>query len=86
MKHVSSLEHLRDLELRGLCHVTSLGVEAIAFGCQRLSELDLKRCNLLGDAGLFALAQHTENLRQVSGLSSQFFLFFWILRKSVKPK
>ncbi|WOL12170.1 hypothetical protein Cni_G20935 [Canna indica] len=66
MKHVSCLEGLSDLELRGLCHVTSVGISEIAKGCRGLSELDLKRCNLVDDAGLFALAQYTGNLRQIN--------------------
>ncbi|XP_074583447.1 F-box/LRR-repeat protein 3-like [Curcuma longa] len=66
LRHVSRLEDLRDLELRGLCHVTSSGIAKIAMGCRHLSELDLKRCNLVDDGGLFALAQYTENLRQIN--------------------
>ncbi|KAG6522715.1 hypothetical protein ZIOFF_019866 [Zingiber officinale] len=66
LRHVSRLEELRDLELRGLCHVTSSGIAKIAMGCRHLSELDLKRCNLVDDGGLFALAQYTENLRQIN--------------------
>ncbi|CAL9120586.1 unnamed protein product [Musa textilis] len=66
MKHLSCLEDLRDLELRGLHHVTSLGVTSIAIGCRRLTELDLKRCNLVDNVGLCALAQYTGNLRQIN--------------------
>lgn len=78
MKHLSCLEDLRDLELRGLHHVTSLGVTSIAIGCRRLTELDLKRCNLVDNVGLCALAQYTGNLRQVCDLPSQFLLFFFL--------
>ncbi|XP_042381437.1 F-box/LRR-repeat protein 3-like isoform X1 [Zingiber officinale] len=66
LKQVSHLVDLRDLELRGLPHVSSSGIAKIAIGCRRLSELDLKRCNLVNDEGLFALAQYTENLRQIN--------------------
>ncbi|CAL9069300.1 unnamed protein product [Musa banksii] len=66
LKHLSCLEDLHDLELRGVHCVTSLGITAIANGCQHLTELDLKHCHLVDDAGLFALGQYTKNLRQAN--------------------
>ncbi|URD79708.1 F-box LRR-repeat protein 3 [Musa troglodytarum] len=66
LKHLSCLEDLLDLELRGVHYITSLGITAIANGCQHLTELDLKHCHLVDDAGLFALGQYTKNLRQAN--------------------
>lgn len=65
LKCLSYLEGLSDLELRGLDNVTSVGITSIAFGCKGLVELDLKGCSSIDDAALFALAQYSQNLRQV---------------------
>lgn len=62
---LSYLEGLSDLELRGLVKVTSVGITSIAIGCKSLVELDLKSCSSIDDAALFALAQYSQNLRQV---------------------
>lgn len=81
LKHLSCLEDLHDLELRGVHCVTSLGITAIANGCQHLTELDLKHCHLVDDAGLFALGQYTKNLRQVSDLPSEILLLLLDIKK-----
>lgn len=69
MKYVSCLPELKDLELRGLTQVTSLGIVAIAFGCKNLTELDLKRCSAVDDLGFLGLARYAINLRQVHWVS-----------------
>ncbi|KAH7655057.1 F-box and leucine-rich repeat protein 2/20 [Dioscorea alata] len=66
MKYVSCLPELKDLELRGLTQVTSLGIVAIAFGCKNLTELDLKRCSAVDDLGFLGLARYAINLRQIN--------------------
>ncbi|KAJ0976292.1 hypothetical protein J5N97_018257 [Dioscorea zingiberensis] len=66
MKYVSCLQELEDLELRGLTQLTSLGIAAIAIGCPRLVELDMKRCTSVGDIGFQALARYSLNLRQIN--------------------
>ncbi|KAJ4785891.1 F-box/LRR-repeat protein 3 [Rhynchospora pubera] len=60
------LEELSDLELRGMVRITSSGITAMAMGCRSLTQLDLKRCYSIDDAGMWALAQYTENLRQLT--------------------
>ncbi|XP_038974118.1 F-box/LRR-repeat protein 3 [Phoenix dactylifera] len=66
LKHLSCLKELLDLEMRGLVHITSAGIAAIAFGCRSLVELDVKRCYSVDDASLWALAQYSKNLRQIN--------------------
>ncbi|KAJ0980634.1 hypothetical protein J5N97_008889 [Dioscorea zingiberensis] len=66
MSHLSHLEELTDIELRGLFRVTSLGITAIAIGCRSLVELDMKHCYSVDDAGFLALAQYSEYLRQMN--------------------
>ncbi|KAG1365263.1 putative F-box/LRR-repeat protein 3 [Cocos nucifera] len=66
LKHLSFLEELSDLEMRGLVHVTCVGITAIAIGCKSLVELDMKRCYSVDDAGLWALARYSEKLRQIN--------------------
>ncbi|XP_020101754.1 F-box/LRR-repeat protein 3-like isoform X1 [Ananas comosus] len=66
MKHLSCLEELTDLELRGLVRVTSSGITSLAMGCKSLVKLELKRCYSVDDAGLWALARYSENLRQLT--------------------
>ncbi|XP_010931686.1 F-box/LRR-repeat protein 3 [Elaeis guineensis] len=66
LKHLSFLEELSDLEMRGLVHVTSAGITAIAVGCKSLVELDMKRCYSVDDAGLWALSRCSEKLRQIN--------------------
>lgn len=65
MKHLSRLEELKEIEIRGLTQVTSLGITAIAIGCRSLAKLDMKHCDSVDDVGFLALAQHSEFLRQV---------------------
>lgn len=63
--YVGRLEELSDLEMRGLAKVTGVGLEAIAAGCKRLADFDLKHCQKVGDPGFWALAYYSKNLRQV---------------------
>ncbi|KAJ3681366.1 hypothetical protein LUZ60_015855 [Juncus effusus] len=66
LNSLGSLEDLSDLELRGLVRITSSGITSMAVGCRRLTHLDLKRCYSVDDAGMWALARYTENLRQLT--------------------
>ena len=65
MEYTSQLKDLSDLELRGLVKITSTGLTAVAAGCMRLAELDLKHCQKIKDSGFWALAYYSRNLRQV---------------------
>ena len=65
MEYISQLKDLSDLELRGLVQITSTGLTAVAAGCMRLAELDLKHCQKIKDPGFWALAFYSRNLRQV---------------------
>lgn len=65
MEHIRFIEHLSDLELRGLTKITSAGLTALAAGCKRLADLDLKHCAKIDDSGFWALAYYSQNLRQV---------------------
>ncbi|XVF41837.1 hypothetical protein PTKIN_Ptkin01aG0312700 [Pterospermum kingtungense] len=66
--YIGCLEELADLELRGLVKITSVGLEAVAAGCKRLADLDLKHCEKLDDSGFRSLAYYSRNLRQVEFL------------------
>ncbi|GAB4835782.1 hypothetical protein Ancab_000698 [Ancistrocladus abbreviatus] len=66
MEHISRLEQLSDLEMRGLQSVTSVGLAAIAAGCKKLSELDLKHCENIEDSGFWAVAYYSKNIRQIN--------------------
>lgn len=68
VKHLSQLEQLSDLEMRGLVKVTSGGLTAVAAGCWSLAELDIKFCENIDDSGFWALAFYSRNLRQVQWL------------------
>ncbi|XVE63090.1 hypothetical protein DITRI_Ditri06bG0171900 [Diplodiscus trichospermus] len=63
--YIGCLEELSDLEMRGLVKVTGVGLVAVAAGCKRLADLDLKHCEKVGDLGFWALACYSMNLRQV---------------------
>lgn len=69
MESVGFLEELVDLELRGVTNITSLGLTAIAAGCKKLTDLDVKHCVKIDDSGFLALAYFSQNLRQVSYLT-----------------
>lgn len=70
MKHMSQLEELSDLDMRGLVRVTSVGLTALAAGCKRLADLDMKHCESVNDSGFWALAYYSRNLRQVFNSST----------------
>jgi F-box and leucine-rich repeat protein 2/20 len=76
LAHLRLLEELSDLELRGMVRITSSGITAMAMGCRRLTQLDLKRCYSVDDTGMWALARYTENLRQVI-LENEIIGFCW---------
>ena len=65
MGYIGHLEELCVLEIRGLHNVTSVGLTAVAAGCKRLVDLDMKQCQNVDDAGFWALASYAHNLRQV---------------------
>lgn len=65
LKYLGHLEILSDLELRGLLNITGEGLLALAAGCKRLAELDLKFCENIDDSGFWALAHYSRNLQQV---------------------
>lgn len=67
MEYISHLEELCNLEIRGLQNVTSVGLTAVAAGCKRLVDLDMKQCENVDDSGFWALASYARNLRQVYG-------------------
>jgi len=66
MEYIGRLEELCDLEMRGLTNVTGTGLQSIAAGCKRLTELDLKHCGNIQDSGFWALAYYSKNMRQVN--------------------
>lgn len=65
MAYLSQLEELSDLEMRSLSEVTSAGMTVLSSGCRKLSELDMKNCENISDAGFWSLAYYSWNLRQV---------------------
>lgn len=70
MEYVGHLVELCNLEIRRLQNITSVGLTAIAVGCKRLVDLDMKQCENVDDAGFWALATYARNLRQVHGLTT----------------
>lgn len=65
---LSKCSRLNTLECRGVPVVTSLGLAVIAKGCKQLARLDIKKCNIIDDAGMVALAKFSQNLRQVKAV------------------
>lgn len=65
MGYIGSLKELSNLEMRGLMNITSAGLTAVAAGCKKLADLDLKHCEKIDDLGFWALAFYSQNLRQV---------------------
>ncbi|XP_041018732.1 F-box/LRR-repeat protein 3 [Juglans microcarpa x Juglans regia] len=66
MHYIGHLKELSDLEMRGLINITSVGLTAVAAGCKRLAELDLKHCERIDDSGFWALAYYSRNMRQIN--------------------
>lgn len=66
MEYIGHLEELCNLEIRGLHNVTSVGLTAVAAGCKRLVDLDMKQCQNVDDSGFWALASYAHNLRQLN--------------------
>ncbi|KAJ0743756.1 putative leucine-rich repeat domain superfamily [Helianthus annuus] len=66
MTFLSQLEELTDLEMRSISKVTSAGLTAVASGCRKLSELDIKHCGNISDAGFWSLGYYSWNLQQIN--------------------
>ncbi|KAL8188848.1 hypothetical protein R6Q57_029603 [Mikania cordata] len=66
MTYLSQLEELSDLEMRCILKVTSVGLTALASGCRKLSELDIKHCENISDAGFWSLTYYSWNLQQIN--------------------
>ncbi|KAA0050922.1 F-box/LRR-repeat protein 3 [Cucumis melo var. makuwa] len=66
MGYIGLLEELCVLEIRGLHNVTGVGLTAVAAGCKRLVDLDMKQCQNVDDSGFWALASYAHNLRQLN--------------------
>ncbi|KAH9624889.1 hypothetical protein KSS87_018373, partial [Heliosperma pusillum] len=64
MEYIGKLEELYDLEMRALINITGTGLQAVASGCKRLEQLDLKQCSSIKDSGFWALANYSNNIRQ----------------------
>uniref|UniRef100_A0A6V7QRP7 F-box/LRR-repeat protein 15-like leucin rich repeat domain-containing protein n=1 Tax=Ananas comosus var. bracteatus TaxID=296719 RepID=A0A6V7QRP7_ANACO len=56
---LSTCYKLNTLEIRGCSRVTSTGLSAIALGCRQITELDLKKCYDVNDAGMLPLAHYS---------------------------
>jgi F-box/leucine-rich repeat protein 2/20 len=65
MQYIGHLGELSDLEMRGLVNFISEGLTAVAAGCKKLSDLDLKHCGKIDDSGFWALSYYSRNMRQV---------------------
>ncbi|KAK9735487.1 hypothetical protein RND81_04G208700 [Saponaria officinalis] len=66
MEYIGALEELYDLEMRSLMNVTGIGLQAVASGCKRLAQLDLKCCSNIQDSGFWALANYSKNIWQLN--------------------
>uniref|UniRef100_A0A2N9HCG5 protein-disulfide reductase n=1 Tax=Fagus sylvatica TaxID=28930 RepID=A0A2N9HCG5_FAGSY len=65
MQYIGHLGELSDLEMRGLVNFISEGLTAVAAGCKKLSDLDLKHCGKIDDSGFWALSYYSRNMRQI---------------------
>ncbi|KAK4775915.1 hypothetical protein SAY87_023876 [Trapa incisa] len=63
---LSKCPRLTTVECRGVPHITSLGLAAIAIGCKQLARLDVKKCSMIDDAGMIPLAHFSQNLQQIN--------------------
>lgn len=66
MEYIGRMEELCELEMRGLMNVMGAGLQTIAAGCRKLTELDLKHCGNIQDSGFWALAFYSKNMRQIN--------------------
>ncbi|KAK9279690.1 hypothetical protein L1049_013370 [Liquidambar formosana] len=57
---------LKALEIRGCSCVSSVGLSAIAVGCRRLTNLGIKKCHNINDAGMLPLARFSQKLKQIN--------------------
>lgn len=65
IEYLGHLPQLYNLEMRCLWNVTGTALTALATGCKRLAELDVKDCANIDDSGFMALAYYSRNLQQV---------------------
>lgn len=75
LMYLSQLEELSDLEMRSITEVTGTGLSALASGCRKLSQLDIKHCGNVRDTGFWSLAYYSWNLQQVQDID--FFCCFF---------
>ncbi|XP_009594422.1 F-box/LRR-repeat protein 3 [Nicotiana tabacum] len=66
IEYLGYLPELYNLEMRCLWNVTGTGLTALATGCKRLAELDVKDCAYIDDSGFMALAYYSRNLQQIN--------------------
>lgn len=66
IEYLGHLPQLYNLEMRCLWNVTGTALTALATGCKRLAELDVKDCANIDDSGFMALAYYSRNLQQIN--------------------
>ncbi|KAL6002898.1 hypothetical protein ACLOJK_023120 [Asimina triloba] len=66
LRSLSKCLRLMTLEIRGCTQISSAGLAAIGMGCKQITQLDLKFCHNIDDAGILQLAHQSQNLRQVA--------------------
>ncbi|PWA55128.1 F-box family protein [Artemisia annua] len=66
LMYLSQLEELSDLEMRSITEVTGTGLSALASGCRKLLQLDIKHCGNIRDTGFWSLAYYSWNLQQIN--------------------
>ena len=52
IEYIGRLRELVDLDMRGLEGVEGSGLTAMAAGCEKLAELDVKHCKRIQDMGI----------------------------------
>ncbi|KAJ8461069.1 hypothetical protein OPV22_033995 [Ensete ventricosum] len=65
LRSLSKCSNLDTLEIRGCPQVSSLSLAAISVGCQKLTNLGIKKCYYVNDAGILFSCLLLQNLRQV---------------------
>ncbi|RWV98175.1 hypothetical protein GW17_00038998 [Ensete ventricosum] len=66
LRSLSKCSNLDTLEIRGCPQVSSLGLAAISVGCQKLTNLGIKKCYYVNDAGILLSCLLLQNLRQIN--------------------
>ncbi|WOL17999.1 hypothetical protein Cni_G26792 [Canna indica] len=72
LRSLSKCSDLNILGIRGCPLVSSSGLTAIALGCRKLAELDIRKCYSMNDAGMLLLARVSQNLREWRDKTLQF--------------